>query len=327
MNKEEKFMANSENGKLKCLKVLEILCKHSNELHPLNATKINDYLIEQNLESERKSIYRDINVLKKAGFNIESTREGAYMNDLLFQLPELKLLVDAVLSSSFITPKKTGQLIQKLTSLTNEYDAIQLNRHLFLSKKKTENEKIFYFVDSIQQAINQNTQITFKYFDYTIKKEKKYRRNNNRYLLLPYALLWENQQYYCIGYSFKYNDFVHYRVDRMDDIEILNDPQEKIKFDLDEYTSKVFGMFAGEDESVTLVVDKNLTNVIFDTFSKDVLITHSDENTFTIHVKVSISDPFIAWLLQFKGKIKVIEPFSLIEQIKQHAQDILDQYK
>ena len=116
-------------------------------MHPLNATKINDYLIEQNLESERKSIYRDINVLKKAGFNIESTREGAYMNDLLFQLPELKLLVDAVLSSSFITPNKTGQLIQKLTSLTNEYDAIQLTRHLFLSKKKTENEK--YLVEIV----------------------------------------------------------------------------------------------------------------------------------------------------------------------------------
>ncbi len=319
-------MAKSENSKLKCLMILKILCKYSNSDHPLNATKINDYLSEFNLESERKSIYRDIEVLKNAGFNIESTREGFYAGDLLFELPELKLLVDAVQSSSFITAKKTKEIVQKLTTLTNDYDALQLNRQLFLSKKKTENEKIFYLVDKLQQAISQNKPVTFKYFDYTIRKEKKYRRNSSRYHLLPYALLWENQQYYCIGYSEKYQNFSHYRVDRMDDIEVLNDPQDKIDLDLDEYTSKVFGMFTGQDETVTLSVDQSLANVIFDTFSKDVLISQSDEKSFTIHVKVSISEPFIAWIMQFQGKIKVLSPLSLIEKIKKQAQDLLSQY-
>lgn len=319
-------MANSENSKLRCLMILKILCKYSNPDHPLNVPKINSYLAEFSLESERKAIYRDIEILKNAGFNIESTREGSYISDLLFELPELKLLVDAVQSSSFITMKKTKEIIRKLTALTNDYDAVQLNRQLFLSKKKTENEKIFYLVDKLQQAISQNTEITFKYFDYTVQKEKKYRRNSKQYVLLPYALIWENQQYYCIGYSEKYHNFSHYRVDRMDDIQVLNEVKDKIELDLNEYTSKVFSMFAGQDESVALSVDKSLANVIFDTFSKDVLISQSDEQSFTIHVKVSISDPFVAWIMQFQGKVKVLSPESLIEKIKKQAQTVLSQY-
>lgn len=319
-------MANSENSKLRCLMILKILCKYSNPEHPLNVPKINSYLAEFSLESERKAIYRDIEILKNAGFNIESTREGSYISDLLFELPELKLLVDAVQSSSFITMKKTKEIIRKLTALTNDYDAVQLNRQLFLSKKKTENEKIFYLVDKLQQAISQNTEITFKYFDYTVQKEKKYRHNSKRYVLLPYALIWENQQYYCIGYSEKYHNFSHYRVDRMDDIQVLNEVKDKIELDLNEYTSKVFSMFAGQDESVALSVDKSLANVIFDTFSKDVLISQSDEQSFTIHVKVSISDPFVAWIMQFQGKVKVLSPESLIEKIKKQAQTVLSQY-
>lgn len=303
-----------------------------------NTMTINDMIAELDrygITAERKSIYDDLEALRHYGLDIASRKSKTtdyYVASRLFELPELKLLVDAVQCSKFVTHKKSNELIKKIESLASYRQAQSLQRQVYVSNRvKTINESIYYNVDRLHAAIAENKKVSFKYFDYDIKKEKAFRKNGDKYSVSPYALSWDDENYYLITFSTKYNDFTHYRVDRMTDIDLIDEERDPLPdrehFDIAEYTKKVFNMFGGEEVLVQLQFDNSLVNAVIDRFGKDVVIGKMDESSFYIWIKVAVSSTFFAWISQFGNKIKVLSPESVIEKYRCHMRDILVQYE
>ncbi|WP_348980872.1 WYL domain-containing protein [Dehalobacter sp. MCB1] len=307
-----------------------------NETDENNALTVNDLiarLAKANIDVERKTIYSDILALRDFGLDIKMERSKTYnyfMASRTFELPELKLLVDAVQSSKFITIKKSNELIKKLQSLASRYEAVQLQRQVYVSNRvKTMNESIYYNVDVIHQAIISGKKIGFKYFEYTVDKQKKYRKDGQFYEVSPVSLTWDDENYYLITYSLKYQDLTHYRVDKMTDIFLSNEPRDiynKDEFDVALYAQKVFGMFNGEEQQVKIQFDNSLVGVVVDRFGKNVNIIKSDEAHFTVSLKITISPVFVGWLFQFGAMVKVLSPDSLIEELRQQAYSIFKLY-
>ena len=303
-----------------------------------NTMTINDMIAElerYGITAERKSIYDDIEALRHYGIDIATRKTKTtdyFVANRPFELPELKLLVDAVQCSKFITYKKSNELIKKIESLASSHQAALLHRQVYVANRvKAINENIYYNVDRLHVAIAENKQVSFKYFDYDIKKEKKYRKNGDLYFVSPYALSWDDENYYLITFSEKYNDFTHYRVDRMTNIEIVDQPRVMLPdnehFNIADYSKKVFNMFGGEEETVKLKFDNSLVNAVIDRFGKDVMLDKVDENSFSVRINVAISSTFFAWLTQFGNKVKILSPESVIEKYQNSIQEILEQYK
>lgn len=327
-------MAKSSNQKLKLLYLLKMLEEKTDEE---NTMTINDMIAELDrygITAERKSIYDDLEALRHYGLDIASRKSKTtdyFVASRLFELPELKLLVDAVQCSKFVTHKKSNELIKKIESLASHRQAQALHRQVYVSNRvKTINESIYYNVDRLHVAIAENKKVSFKYFDYDIKKEKAFRKNGDKYSVSPYGLSWDDENYYLVAFSSKYNDFTHYRVDRMTEIEMLEDARDPLPnrehFDIAEYTKKVFNMFGGEEVQVQLQFDNSLVNAVVDRFGKDVNIGKKDENSFCIWIKVAVSNTFFAWISQFGSKVKILSPEPVIEQYKLHMSEIIDQY-
>lgn len=328
-------MGKSSNQKLKLLYLLKMLNEKTDED---NTMTINDMIAELDrygITAERKSIYDDLEALRHYGLDIASRKSKTteyYVASRLFELPELKLLVDAVQCSKFVTHKKSNELIKKIESLASYRQAQSLQRQVYVSNRvKTINESIYYNVDRLHAAIAENKKVSFKYFDYDIKKEKAFRKNGDKYSVSPYALSWDDENYYLITFSTKYNDFTHYRVDRMTDIDLIDEERDLLPdrehFDIAEYTKKVFNMFGSEEVLVQLQFDNSLVNAVIDRFGKDVVIGKMDECSFYIWIKVAVSSTFFAWISQFGNKIKVLSPESVIEKYRSHMRDILAQYE
>jgi predicted DNA-binding transcriptional regulator YafY len=316
-------MPKSENQKLKLLYLRKILLDKTDEEHTLTVPEMITELSKYGMKAERKSIYDDLDTLVNYGLDISNRKTRTtdyYVSSRLFELPELKLLADAVASSKFVTEKKSNELIKKIESLCSDYQAKQLQRQVFVfNRVKTMNERIYYNVDTIHKAIAVKKQISFKYFDYDINKKKKYRNDGNLYLASPYALSWDNENYYMIGFYEKYNDISHFRVDKMESIEILSKEQFTVnkEFNLTEYLKKVFSMFGGEEQSIKLQFGNSLIGVVFDRFGKNVRINKIDDNSFSITVNVAVSNSFLGWLFQFGDKVKIVSPDSLINKFRQ----------
>lgn len=309
--------------KIRLLYLLDLFRQETNESNPYSMPMILDYLDAKGIVAERKAIYEDIDTLKEWGLDILYTRpQGYYLSSELFDSIEIKLLVDVIASSDFLTKKKTKQLQEKLLTCINTHDQETIRKQIFQNPNKFKNENIYYSLDTIQSAIYQNAAIQFMYFDVTVDKQKKYRKNSTPYSLIPYALLYENQRYYCIGYSLKHNNFSHYRVDKMDQVSLQPNSFEKKPFNLSSYKTKNFNMTIGDIEHVTLEFDLSLVNIVFDTFTQDVFIEKVNNSTFTIHVSTTISTNFIGWLLQFGNKVKVHSPQSLIDDIKRLIDEV-----
>lgn len=328
-------MAKSSNQKLKLLYLLKILSEKTDEE---NTMTVNDMIAELDhygITAERKSIYDDLEVLRHYGLDIATRKSKTtdyFVAGRLFELPELKLLVDAVQCSKFVTHKKSNELIKKIESLASNKQAQSLHRQVYVSNRvKTINESIYYNVDRLHAAIAENKQVSFKYFDYDIKKKKVFRRNGDKYTVSPYGLSWDDENYYLITFATKYNAFTHYRVDRMTDIDLLDemtDPlPDKKKFDIAEYTKKVFNMFGGEEVNVKVQFDNSLVNAVVDRFGKDIVIGSIDDTSFYISIKVAVSSTFFAWLSQFGNKVKVLSPGDVVEQYKANLKKILEQYE
>jgi predicted DNA-binding transcriptional regulator YafY len=327
-------MAKSSNQKLKLLYLLKTLNEKTDEE---NTMTINDMIAElerYGITAERKSIYDDLEALRHYGLDIATRKSKTtdyFVASRLFELPELKLLVDAVQCSKFVTHKKSHELIKKIESLASYKQAQSLQRQVYVSNRvKTINESIYYNVDRLHAAIAENKKVSFKYFDYDIKKEKAFRKNGDKYSVSPYALSWDDENYYLITFSTKYKGFTHYRVDRMTDIDLIDEERDPLPdrehFDIAEYTKKVFKMFGGEEVLVQLQFDNSLVNAVIDRFGKDVVIGKMDENSFYIWIKVAVSSTFFAWISQFGNKVKILSPELVIEQYKLHLSDILNQY-
>lgn len=286
------------------------------------------------ITAERKSIYDDLEALCHYGIDIATRKiktTDYFVANRLFEMPELKLLVDAVQCSKFITHKKSNELIKKIESFASVHQGIQLQRQVYVANRvKTLNENMYYNVDKLHRAIAENKQVSFKYFEYTVDKEKKFRKNGEKYTTSPYALSWDDENYYLITFSEKYLDFTHYRVDKMTDIEIIDKTRDKLPegehFNVVEYSKKVFNMFGGEEETVKLQFDNTLINVMIDRYGKDITIEKVDENSFSVRVKVAVSSTFLAWIFQFGNRVKILSPESVVKRYKENLQEIMNSY-
>lgn len=317
-------MAKRVMQKMKLLYMMRIFLEETDETRHITVNELISRLAGAGINSERKSIYDDIECLKNFGLDIcceKGKHFGYYIASREFEMPELKLLVDAVQSSRFITVKKSMALIKKLGTLTSRSNAALLNRQVYvLDRVKSTNEKIYYNVDRIHEAIAQGRQIKFKYFEFNMYKEKVYRKDGNFYKETPVTLISNDDNYYLVTYKEKYGSFTHYRVDKMESVEITDEECIRLKkeFDPAEYTKKVFSMFGGEEVEVTVRFDKSLAGVVIDRFGKDVCIVPGDES-FEAHLLVADSPQFLSWILGFSDRAKILKP----EHLKEELTDIL----
>ena len=328
-------MTSTSNLKIKPLYIMKILMEKTDEHHPITVNEIIEELAKYDISAERKSIYSDIELLTSFGIDIicEKGRANKYfVGSRDFELPELKLLVDAVQSSKFITHKKSEELIKKIEKLTSIHEAKELHRQVIVADRvKTMNESIYYNIDEIHKAIQQNKQVRFKYFDYNLDKQIEYRRDGEWYYASPYALTWSDDNYYMIAYYERYNDISNFRVDRMAAIQMVKEErimcEDTENFNVADYSKKFFRMFSGEMETVKLQFDNSLINVVIDRFGRDIVINKQDDDHFTITADVVATNTFLGWLFMFGDKVKILSPKHLINDMKNIAKRVVDLYE
>ena len=317
------FMPRSANQKKKLPILRNILLEQSDETHPLSMKEIIQALAAHGITAERKSIYNDLETLRELGLDVRTVREktvGYYVASREFELPELKLLVDAVRASKFIPEKKSASLIKKLASLASMHDRKALNRAVFVSNRtKSGNEDIYGTVDRIHDAMEEDVDITFKYFQWTASKEKELRRNGARYCVSPWSLVWDDSNYYLVGYDKQSRMIRHYRVDKMLDARIeaskREGKEEFDKYDITSYSGAVFGMFGGKVERITLSCTNRLANVMLDRFGSGIPILKDGADRFRITVNVAASPIFYGWVISFGGEVKILSPESAADEI------------
>ena len=333
--KDCKRMARSSYQKLKPLYIMNYLLHNTDEDHPVTVNQIISYLDSQGISAERKSIYSDIEALQYFGLDIVQSGSGRscgyYIAHRTFELPELKLLVDSVQSSKFITHKKTAALIKKIETLASIHEAQLLNRQVFVKNRiKTMNESIYYNVDEIHNGISKNKKIRFLYFEYNVQKERQYRRNGAYYVVSPFALTWDDENYYMVAYDSDAAMIKHYRVDKMEKISILEEDRDGLEayqaLDMAIYVRKTFGMFTGKEEHVVLRFENHLVGAVLDRLGRDVFIVPDGPDHFTVRTDVIVSPQFFAWVTGFGTSAQVIGPGHVVEAMKDHICAVAGQY-
>lgn len=329
-------MAKSENQKLKLIYLMDKFLKDTDEEHGITMQEILSYLEKNDIKAERKSIYNDIETLKNYGFDIimEKKDKTAYykLASREFELAELKVLVDLVQVSKFLTTKKTNQLIRKLESLTSRYEAVELQRQVHvINRVKNPNEKIYVLVDRLHDAIHKNLQIEFQYAEWNLKKEMVPKHNGRIYRVSPRTLTWDDENYYLIGYDEIDEKIKHFRVDKMQKLELVRNGENRNnlfeKFDPAIYAKKTFGMYGGEEQVVKLKVDNSLVGVILDRFGTDVIIIPDKSgDSFNVSVDVAVSNQFIGWLMGLGDGVEVLSPESLRDNIRNMAMKLIKKY-
>lgn len=327
-------MAKTTGQKLKLLYILRILSEKTDENNVISMEELLNDLDGCNISAERKSIYDDMEALRTFGADVDFRKEKPSGYQLLsrdFELAELKLLVDSVQASKFITSKKSKELIKKLEGLTSKHEARKLDRQVYFSNRvKTANENIYYNVDKIHMAIGKNSKIKYKYFEWNINKEMKLRKDGEHYSISPWALCWDDENYYMLGFDSKAEMIKHYRVDKMLDIEIVNETREGKElfagFNLADFANKTFGMFGGKEELVNISFKNSLIGVVIDNFGKDITIKKDNEERFSIHVKVAVSDQFFGWITGLGDGAKIISPPEVARKYKEHILKVISEY-
>ena len=321
--------------KLKTLRVMRILLEKTDEQHMLSAQGIIDLLGKQyGMTADRKSIYSDVELLQEFGLDIvqqKGTNPGYYIASRDFELPELKLLVDAVQSSKFITTKKSEELIAKLKKLTNEEHAKQLQRQVYIhNRPKADNETIYYNVDNIHNAIAQNKKIQFKYTEWTPEGKEQFRYDGYVYKTSPWALTWDDEFYYLIAYDAKHEQIIHYRLDRMKQMDILDEDREGAEafemFDLAQFTKKTFSMFSGQDERVTMVCNNQSIGIAIDRFGKDITLMKEDDEHVRFSTVVTISPQFYGWMTGVGKQIRIKKPDWVRIEYQEYLEEVLANY-
>ncbi len=304
------------NGKMRLLRILELLRKESDEQHPISTAQIERILMERwGLEAYRITIQKDIAALIAAGYEIETIRtiqNKYYLSGRLFELPELKLLIDAVESSKFITEKKSRVLTEKLTTLASINAAGQLRRNISIADRiKSGNEQIYYIMDALNEAINRNRKVSFLYFAYTAGKRKQLKNDGEPYIFSPYTLTWNGDYYYAVGWSDKHGKVATFRVDRIYSVpEVLPDkavPKPK-KYSIGVFAEKAFQLFDKEHAVVELLCENGAMNTVIDQFGRKVKTKQVDQDHFLVKAEVSVSPVFFAWVFEFSGMIRITGP-------------------
>lgn len=326
-------MAKYPGQKLKLLYLLQILEDESSEKQPVSTARMIEYLGAQGIHADRKTIYDDIDSLREFGYEIlkNSNRSGGgyYLGSRTFELPELKLLVDAVQSSRFITAKKSRELIDKLEIMAGKRaDGKQLRRQVHVvGRVKSENESIYYSIDTIHRAIQENCQIAFQYLEWNMKKELVPRSDELR-IVSPWVLLWQQENYYLVAYDAAAGCLKHYRVDKMGSVGLFEQAREGREvyeqLNLGSYTSQTFGMYAGQGETVTMSFSSRLTGVVIDRFGKEVMIRPLANDRFQARVNVAVSGQFFGWLAGLGRDAQIIRPESVKEQYREWLTEILE---
>lgn len=319
-------MAKGTNQKLKLLYLSKIFMEKTDENHALTLKEITKLLNEYQVTADRKTLYLDFEELKRYGLDIiKEKHEKSVVYSLAsreFELAELKLLVDSVQSAKFITEKKSRSLIKKLGALVSEYEAKQLQRQVIIAGRvKTINESILINVDIIHSAINNNKEISFQYFQWTPNKERELRHEGKTYNISPWHLVWDDENYYLVGYDADSEMIKHYRVDKMLKISKTNSDrkgkQKMETLDIAAYSKSLFGMLGGTPEKVTLECQNDIAGIIIDRFGQDILMVPTDDRHFTVSVEVIPSDQFIGWIIGLGNCIKIKSPNSVLDRVKE----------
>ena len=329
-------MARSSYQKLKPLYIMDYLLRNSDEEHPVTVNQLIAHLEAQGITAERKSIYSDLEALQHFGLDIVRAESGRfcgyYVASRTFELPELKLLVDSVQSSKFITHRKTAALIKKIETLASVYEAQLLNRQVYVKNRiKAMNESIYYNVDEIHSGISQNRKIRFQYFEYTVSREKRYRHDGAFYVVSPFAMTWDDENYYLVAYDSAAGIIKHYRVDKMDHITVTDEERDGLAayqaLDMAEYAKKTFGMFTGAEVSVTLRFENHLVGAVLDRLGREVFLTPDGPEHFTVRTDVVVSPQFFAWVLGFGGSAEITGPEEVVAAMREHIESAAAKYR
>ena len=314
---------------------MKIFSEETDDAHFLSLAQIIKKLSAYGVTADRKTLYTDFHELRDFGFDIIKEKIGRnyfyHIGSRKFELPELKLLVDAVQSAKAITNKKSDELISKLEGMVSIYEAKQLNRQVFISGRiKSMNESIYYNIDALHAAIGADSQIRFKYYQWNIKKEMKLRREGTLYVVSPWALMWDDENYYLVGYDAEDGKIKHYRVDKMQNITATEEPREGKaafkKFNMPRYSKSLFGMFGGEEVKVTLEAENSMVGVLIDRFGKDICIKPVDDEHFRTDVNVAVSLQFFGWIMALGKGVRIVGPDSVTEQMRKEVERLRGQY-
>lgn len=329
-------MAKYSNQKLKLLYIMKYLLEETDEEHSVTTTDIVEMLERNEIKAERKSVYENIENLKQFGIDIEKSgggrTSGYFVAGRDFELPEVKSLVDAVQSSKFITSGKSQRLIRKIEGLVSKPQAQKLQRQVVVTNRiKHENESIYYNIDEIHNAINANAKLGFYYFDWKPDKTKQLHRDGKRYVISPWALCWDDENYYMIGYDSETDMIKHYRVDKMEKISTVREKREGeekfSKFDMALYSRKVFGMFGGREETVNIKFKNEYAGVVIDRFGKDAMIIASKDGYFTLRANVFLSPIFYSWVFGFGADAEIVSPKEVADEFKAMLAKTYERYE
>ncbi|MCQ2437272.1 MAG: WYL domain-containing protein [Clostridia bacterium] len=329
-------MAMGSNRKLKLLYLAKIFFEKTDEEHALTLAEITELLHGYDIEADRKTLYQDIEELRNFGYDIIMDQQGKHVVYRLvsrdFEIAELKLLVDSVQSSRFITEKKSRELIKKLEGLVSENEAQQLQRQVIIAdRNKAMNESILINVDRIHDAIGTDCKISFHYFQWDVDKKQKKRRDGKLYVVSPWHLVWDDENYYLIAYDSETNKIKHYRVDKMLNLSLVDErregSEEVRRLNIAAYSRSVFGMFGGATEKVTLLCNNDMAGVIIDRFGQNVFMYKEDEDHFVAGVEVVPSDQFIGWVVGLGRGIKVTAPERVVNMMNDAIDRLIAQYR
>ena len=318
--------------KIKLLKLMEILRQETDEDHPLKTTAICEKLLAMNIKCDRRTLHLDMKLLNQQGYEVMSLlidhERAYYIADRSFSVPELKILIDAVQAASFVTDKKTAELIDKIADLGGSNRAAILKDNIVhFNTRKHRNECIYYNVDTIEEAIHTDRKIIFRYFDIDENGERVYRRAGHHYVVEPVALVFNEDNYYLVTYSTRHEGTANYRVDRMEQVEIIDedvtDKAKELRESVAGYTESVFKMYGGQPEDVTLQFDRKLMGAVYDKFGEGTKMLRINDTTCVAAVKAQISPTFWGWLFQFGGRMTINSPDTLKEEYKKQAEALL----
>ena len=324
-------MVQDNYRKIKLLKLLELLRLDTDEQNPMTTNQICTRLDEMGIICDRRTLSKDIALLNEQGYEIMDTsvghEKGYYVADRSFSIPELKILMDAVQGASFITRKKTEELVDKIANLGGSHRAEILKSNIVKFKTtKHSNEQIFYNVDALEQAIDEQKKVLFRYFDLNEHGQKVYRRDGHRYVVEPIAMVFNEDNYYMLCYSSRHHKTSTYRVDRMEAVEVLEEGITEtaiaLKAEIGPYTEQVFKMYAGEAVDIVIEFNDSLIGVVFDKFGEDTKMMRCGDRKCVATVKVQISPVFWGWLFQFAGEMKLLSPDSLVQEYIARARQI-----
>ena len=327
-------MANQANAKLKLLKIWEYLRRESDEDNVKNTGDILEFLEKEGITSERKSIYSDIRILQDYGVDIvrlPGPAGGYYIGSRDFELPEVKLLADAVAASKFMTEKRSRSLLKKLETLVSSSDAHILRRQVIVSDRaKTENEAVVYAIDVIHNCIEHDRKMGFCYSEWTPEKKKALRHNGQVYLVSPAYLLWDNENYYLVAYDDNHGQIRHYRVDKIvkafESEEKRGGREQRKAIRIADYSQVNFGMYAGETETVSIRIKPDLVSVFLDRFGTDISI-HPEGDDYVVHILAAVSPQFFGWLAGLGERAVILGPESVRTAYKDHLEAILCQMR